>query len=148
MPPCGVLGLPVRRTVEHDLPKEIDYIRRHDEAITRIMDMIEMPDRLAQNLIMFIRQNSDTLSKRRREKEFSALTDDEVQRLEKTLYRTYLKVLTTLKLKIRKRERTAESHREYTGLGAGAGNQLDNDQQLCSTPAGVKYSAGDYRTAT
>ena len=73
----------VRRTVEYDLPREIDYIRRHDEAMTRITDMIEMPDRLAQNLIMFIRQNSGTLSRRRREKEFSALTDDEVQSLEK-----------------------------------------------------------------
>jgi hypothetical protein len=72
----------VRRTVEHDLPKEIDYIRRHDEAMIRIMDMIEMPDRLAQNLIIFIRQNSGSLSKRRREKQFSALTDDEVQKLE------------------------------------------------------------------
>jgi hypothetical protein len=72
----------VRRTVEHDLPKEIDYIRRHDEAMIRIMDMIDMPDRLAQNLIIFIRQNSGSLSKRRREKQFSALTDDEVQKLE------------------------------------------------------------------
>jgi hypothetical protein len=72
----------VRRTVERDLPNEIDYLRRHDEAMTRIMDMVEMPDRLAQNLIMFIRQNGGTLSKRRREREFSALTDDEVQRLE------------------------------------------------------------------
>lgn len=50
--------------------------------MTRIMDMIEMPDRVAQNLIMFIGQNRGTLSKSRREKEFSALTDDEVQRLE------------------------------------------------------------------
>jgi hypothetical protein len=41
-----------------------------------------MPDRLAQNLILFIRQNKGTLSKRKREKEFSKLTDDEVQRLE------------------------------------------------------------------
>jgi hypothetical protein len=72
----------VRRTVEHDLPGEIDYIRRHDEAMAGIMDMIEMPDRLAQDLIMFIRRNGGTLSRRRREKEFSALTDDEVQRLE------------------------------------------------------------------
>jgi Fic/DOC family len=75
----------VRRTVERDLPNEIDHLRRHDEAMTRIMDMVEMPDRLAQNLIMFIRQNSGTLSKRRREKEFSALTDDEVQRLENVI---------------------------------------------------------------
>ncbi len=72
----------VRRTVEHDLPKEIDYIRRHDEAMTRIMDRIEMPDRLAQNLILFIRQNDGTLSRRKREKEFSALTDNEVRGLE------------------------------------------------------------------
>lgn len=75
----------VRRTVEHDLPREIDFIRRHDEAMTRIMDRIEMPDRLAQNLILFIRQNNDTLSKRKREKEFSKLTDNEVQSLEKII---------------------------------------------------------------
>jgi hypothetical protein len=72
----------VRRTVEHDLPREIDYLCRYDEAMTRIMGMIEMPDRLAQNLILFIRQNNGTLSKRKREQEFSKLTDDEVQRLE------------------------------------------------------------------
>jgi len=41
-----------------------------------------MPDRLAQNLILFIRQNDGKLSKTKREKEFSALTDDEVQELE------------------------------------------------------------------
>jgi len=72
----------VQRTVEHDLPKEIDYLRRHDEAMARIMEMIEMPDRLAQNLILFIRQNEGALSRRKREKEFSALTDEEVQGLE------------------------------------------------------------------
>jgi hypothetical protein len=72
----------VQRTVEHDLPKEIDYLRRHDEAMARIMEVVDMPDRLAQNLILFIRQNDGELSKRKREKEYSALTDDEVQELE------------------------------------------------------------------
>jgi hypothetical protein len=75
----------VRRTVEHDLPREIDYIRRHDKTMSRIMDRIEMPDRLVQNLIIFVRQNNGTLSKRKREKEFSALTDDEVQSLERII---------------------------------------------------------------
>ena len=37
---------------------------------------------MAQNLILFIRQNDGTLSKRKREKEFSALTDEEVRDLE------------------------------------------------------------------
>ncbi|NOX27256.1 MAG: cell filamentation protein Fic [Gammaproteobacteria bacterium] len=75
----------VQRTVEHDLPREIDYLRRHDEAMARIMEMIDMPDRLAQNLILFIRQNNGTLSKRKRDKEFSALSDDEVHGLGKII---------------------------------------------------------------
>ena len=76
----------VKRTVEKDLPEEIDYLRRHDEAQRRIMDAVEMPDRMAQNLILFMRQNDGTLPKRRREKEFAALTDDEVSTLE-AIYR-------------------------------------------------------------
>jgi hypothetical protein len=73
----------VSRTVEHDLPREIDYLRRHDEAIQRIMDAVEMPDRVAEDLVMFVRQNKGTLSKHRREQEFKELTDDEVTRLER-----------------------------------------------------------------
>jgi len=72
----------VLRTVERDLPREIDCLRRHDEAICQVMEAVEMPDRVAENLILFIRQNKGTLSKKRREGEFAALTDDEVARLE------------------------------------------------------------------
>ena len=72
----------VQRTIEHDLPREIDYLRRHDMAMARIMERVEMPDRLAQNLLLFIRQNDGKLSKRRREKEFTDLTGDEVHELE------------------------------------------------------------------
>jgi hypothetical protein len=72
----------VRRTVEHDLSREIDYLRRHDEALRRIMDTVDMPDRLAQNLVMFILQNGGALPKKRREKEFRALTDEEVVSIE------------------------------------------------------------------
>ena len=72
----------VRRTVEQDLPREIDYLRRHDEAIRRIMDAVEMPDRVAENLVMFIRQNNGILSKNRREGEFKKLRDEEVTLIE------------------------------------------------------------------
>ena len=72
----------VARTVEHDLPEEIDYLRRHDEAQRRIMETVEMPDRLVGDLIMFIRRNGGKLSKGRREREFSALTDDEAAQVE------------------------------------------------------------------
>ncbi len=72
----------VQRTVEQDLPREIEYLRRHDEALRRIMDTVEMPDRLAENLLMFIRQNKGQLPNRRRTKEFAGLTDTEVGMLE------------------------------------------------------------------
>src|SRR6267378_2605552 len=36
----------VTRTVEEDLPKEIDYLRRHDQAMGRIMNRVELPDRM------------------------------------------------------------------------------------------------------
>lgn len=73
----------VQRTVEEDLPREIDHLRRHDEAIQRVMEAVEMPDRIAENLVMFIRQNGGTLSKTRRQGEFKQLTEDEVQRIER-----------------------------------------------------------------
>lgn len=73
----------VQRTVDADLPREIDYLRRHDLALQRIMEAVEMPDRVAENLVIFIRQNTGTLSKHRREGEFKQLTDEEVHRIQR-----------------------------------------------------------------
>jgi hypothetical protein len=72
----------VARTVEHDLQREIDYLRRHDEAMRRIIDAVEMPDRLAENLIFYVRQNGRTLSKRRRSGDYQKLTSEEALLLE------------------------------------------------------------------
>jgi len=72
----------VQRTVEQDLPREIEYLRRHDEAIRRIMNVVEMPDRLAEDLVQYIRENKGTLSKKRRKGEFQKLRNDEVTVIE------------------------------------------------------------------
>ena len=72
----------VRRTVDEDLPREIAYLRRHDEAIRRIMDVVEMPDRIAEDLVWYVRENKGTLAKKRRRGEFKKLRDDEVALIE------------------------------------------------------------------
>lgn len=72
----------IQRTVEIDLPKEIEYLKSNDQARDAIMNLIEMPDRLAQDLIMHIRQNGGILGKKRRNKEFQKLDDDEVTEIE------------------------------------------------------------------
>mgnify|MGYP000607367755 FL=1 len=73
----------VLQTIEEDLPNEIDYLKRHDRAMSSIMYAIEMPDKLAEDLIMFILQNDGKLPRRRREREpFNKLTDEEVDLVE------------------------------------------------------------------
>ena len=46
------------------------------------MNTVEMPDSLAESLVMFIRQNKGRLAKKRREDEFRKLTDQEVTAVE------------------------------------------------------------------
>lgn len=79
----------VRRTIEKDLPRAIDYLKRHGTAIRRIMEYVEMPDKIAQDLIMHIRNNGGKLSLKRRKSEFSELSVDEVTAMEKIVNSTF-----------------------------------------------------------
>ena len=72
----------VAHAIDKDLPQEIDFLRRNDEALRRIMNMVEMPDRMTENLVRFIRLNEGKLGRKRREGEFEKLTDDEVASIE------------------------------------------------------------------
>jgi Fic/DOC family protein len=79
----------VKTTIENDLPREISYLIAHDKAEEHIMEYVEMPNKLAQDLIMFVRQNGGAMPKKRREKEFSVLTEEEVIRIEKIIMDAY-----------------------------------------------------------
>ncbi len=72
----------VARAIDKDLPQEIDFLRRNDEAIRHIMNTVEMPDRMAENLVRFIRLNDGKLGLKRQEAEFEKLTDDEMTSIE------------------------------------------------------------------
>lgn len=72
----------VAHAVDKDLPREIDFLRRNDEAMRRVMNTVEMPDRMAENLVRLIRLNEGRLGRKRREGEFEKLTDDEVTSIE------------------------------------------------------------------
>ncbi len=62
--------------------REIDFLRRNDEELRRVMNTVEMPDRMAENLGRFIRLNEGALGRKRREGEFAQLTDAEVTSIE------------------------------------------------------------------
>lgn len=72
----------VHRTIAQDLPREANYLKRHDAAVRRIMNRVEMPDQIASQFLLFVRQNDGSLPKRRRKREFELLDDREVADLE------------------------------------------------------------------
>ena len=79
----------VRRTIEEDLPAEANHLTAYDEARAAIADYIELPQRLADLLILMVKQNSGRLAKRRRKREFATLTDEQVHHLEQLIAETF-----------------------------------------------------------
>ena len=73
----------VVHTITTLLPKEVHYLKCYDLALTAIGEHIDMPGNQIRDLIMFITQNGMKLTLRRRQKEFSSLTDAEVLAIEK-----------------------------------------------------------------
>jgi Fic/DOC family len=68
----------VQRTIEKDLPRETDFLRRYDQFRARIQQIIDMPDLKTDLLFRFLHQNDGKLSKRARDNEFGQMTDPEV----------------------------------------------------------------------
>jgi len=44
--------------------------------------LVEMPDQMAEDLLMFIRKNNGQLGRKRRDGQFAKLTDEEVMAIE------------------------------------------------------------------
>lgn len=72
----------VEKTIVEDLPKETEFLRRYDEFCRRVEMVVDMPNQILDLLFRFLEQNEGRLSKRGRQKEFAALTGEEVQRVE------------------------------------------------------------------
>jgi len=76
----------VEETIRHDLPVEVEFLRRRGRFGAAVQDLVSLPDRLEDLLFLFLHQNDGVLPKKRREGEFEKLTDAEVEGIE-ALYR-------------------------------------------------------------
>jgi len=74
----------VQDTIEKIIPQEITYLTQYDAFKRYIDEEFEMPDSKVALLVRFLKQNEGTLSKRAREKEFEALSDAEIERIQNT----------------------------------------------------------------
>ncbi|WP_418510802.1 Fic family protein [Corallibacter sp.] len=70
-------------TIKHIIPDEFLYLTQYDLFKKNLDEAYEMPDKLVALLINFLGQNNGSLSKRARQKEFSLLTENEIESIEK-----------------------------------------------------------------
>jgi Fic family protein len=79
----------VKDTIENIIPKEVSYLIQYDTFKKYLDDELEMPDKMVALLVRFLDQNSGTISKRARDKEFSALSDKEIKDIETKYQETF-----------------------------------------------------------
>jgi hypothetical protein len=80
----------IDNTIHKIIPEEVAYLQKFDEMKLWLDNTYLMPDKMVATLIRFLDQNSGSLSKRAKEKEFVLLTEDEVKEIEER-YQVYFK---------------------------------------------------------
>ena len=72
------------RTIRTEWKTELDYLKAYDKMREAMRRIVDMPDKKANQFILFVRQNDGHLSQRKRQL-FPELRDDEIARLETTI---------------------------------------------------------------
>ncbi|MBW8684697.1 Fic family protein [Chitinophaga rhizophila] len=78
---CIYLVETIHATLKKDMPEELLFIQRYDEVKRALQDVVDMPDRNINLMIMFLHQNKGVFPKRRRE-QFSKLSDEEIEMMQ------------------------------------------------------------------
>ena len=79
----------VKQTIEEDLPRETEFLKRYDQFRARIEAIVDMPDRTIDLLFHLLHQNAGRLSRRAREREFAQMTEAEVSAAEAAYRASY-----------------------------------------------------------
>lgn len=74
----------LRRTVDEDLPRETRYLQAYESFRRDANNVVDMPDRTINLLFRVLSGNDGRLSARHRGSTFSALTDEQVRRVEES----------------------------------------------------------------
>ncbi len=81
-PQVEYLAKMVRKAITESLTEEIQLLDKFDRVRHAVEDIVSMPDRKRESLIMRLYHNKGKLTKKRRRGEFRELRDDEIDRIE------------------------------------------------------------------
>jgi hypothetical protein len=87
-PQITYLAEVIHATLKEDMPQELLYLVRYDEAKKEIQKIVDMPDRDIGRMLVFLHQNRGVFPKRRREL-FLKLTDEEIAKMQHAYRRVY-----------------------------------------------------------
>ena len=79
----------LERTVEEDLPQEIDFLLCFGRASKQLNALLDWPNHSLELFIRVVHQNDDTLSKTKRQSHFDWMTDAEVNKAEAIVARSF-----------------------------------------------------------
>lgn len=87
-PQATYLAETIHATLKEDMPDELLFLLRYDEAKKEIQNIVDMPDRDINMMLIFLHQNKGVFPKRRRE-QFPKLTDEEIASMQQAYRLVY-----------------------------------------------------------
>lgn len=81
-PQAEFLAQMLERTIQRAIPEEIHFLQKFDRAREAMGEVVDMPDRKRESLLMRLYKNGGKLARKRREGEFAELTDQEIAEIE------------------------------------------------------------------
>jgi Fic/DOC family len=87
-PQAIYLAETIHATLKEDMPEELLFLMRYDEAKKEIQHIVDMPDRDINLMLIFLHQNKGVFPKRRRE-QFSKLNDEEILKMQEVYRKIY-----------------------------------------------------------
>jgi hypothetical protein len=75
------LAQTITATISQDMTEELNFLERYDELKKDIQNLVDMPDKDIDNIIIFLHQNKGTFPNRRKNN-FPKLTADEFAAME------------------------------------------------------------------
>jgi Fic family protein len=75
------LARTIQATIQQDLSEELFFLERYDELKRTLQNLIDMPDRRLNDIIVFLHQNRGVFPNRRK-KHFEEITDQEFEKIE------------------------------------------------------------------
>lgn len=81
----------IDEALKYHVVHEIEFLVKYDKAKKVLQDIVDMPDNKMDLFIKFVLQNNGKISKPKKERFFSILSDDEISQLESVIFNYMIK---------------------------------------------------------